>query len=85
MEILFNTEIITEHLPNDYILIKHYKYLCKNRIEVGITDFSKAGQSVEMELQLGKLIFKRISTGVIPDNLAGHICTCQVYELNKIS
>jgi hypothetical protein len=76
-------QIVRRCLSDDMILIKSYDYLGKQRVEIGITDFSKMGQAVEMQIYLGGFRFDRISTGIIPNEYAGDICTCQVYELNN--
>ena len=66
-------------------LISHYDYNGKKRIEVGITDFSKAGKPVEKYLNLSGNTFIRISTGVIPNSLMNSVCSVQIYELENES
>lgn len=77
----YSESTIRQNLPLDLLLIRSYRYLGKERVDLGLIGFSRAGRPVKMSLSVGGFEFKRISTGSIPERYAGDVCSCQIYEL----
>lgn len=69
--------------PDDYIVLNpigELSHIGKNEIAVGIRNFLLAGKHCLMEYEYHGKKYKRKHTDVVPRNLAGNICSVQVYE-----
>ena len=72
--------------PRDYVVLdseRNFRYLSKNQIAVGIRNFLLGNQPVLMEYEYQGQKYKRLHTDSIPNELAGDICSVQIYELIK--
>ncbi len=70
--------------PADYIVLNpigELAYLEKDKLAVGVRNFLLTGDSCLMYFDHDGRKYKRKCTGFIPSNMAGKICSVQIYEL----
>lgn len=63
--------------------INELSHISEDEIAVGILNFSLMGKPCLMEYYYNGKKYKRTHTDIIPKNLAGEICSVQVYKLVK--
>ena len=69
---------------SDYIVlnpINELSHIGEDEIAVGVRNFSLMGRPCLMEYEYDGKKYKRTHTDVIPRDLAGEICSVQVYKL----
>lgn len=70
-------------LTDDYVVLNpigELSHIKENQLAIGVRNFSLMGQPCLMEFFHDGKKYKRLNTDVIPERLAGYICSVQVYE-----